>query len=228
MTFVSQHTLTTQSDHRALIVVVKVNGIRLRLATWNFGPGTARDLELLLMCVGGYGVVALQECGDRAEIIAEVAGRRGFTIVQGDGRRGQKSTVLLAGPYVGVRSSLWRLILDRMYIGRGAGPDYNKPKWWLGGKLDVKGVRFGASSVHVVPSQQFAVRQAAALRQVARIARITARRGLWFNMGDYNATSSSRTIRFLYRLGFTDNHREGGIVATHGHRDIDRVMWRTR
>jgi hypothetical protein len=223
--FRSHRVKDNHSDHRAVLAVIWVRHVLVRFVTWNVGPGTAADLRYLLRWAGRRGVVALQECGDKVAMITTVAEAMGFQVITGR-QRGRSSTLLLVGADAEVLEPWWRVLLRRIFIGPGAGPSHNKQKGGNGGRLRIDGVKFGALCWHVVPTQGRALRQRAALIMArALLVMVLRRRIPVFVLGDVNATSRSRTVRFLYRAGFTDNHREGGVVPTHGGRDIDRIMW---
>lgn len=225
--FISQRTIETHSDHRALWVKVEVRGVELDLISWNVGPGTPADLEHLLTVAGPRGIVALQEAtpaGTRIDVPA-VAAKHGYRVLDGDGRKGQSATPLLVGPDVQIKAKLLRLLLDRMLVGRGAGPSHNKPKWWIGGRLRVEAAKFGSSSFHQLASLQNHNRFVPGTRLARGLAAATVHRLVpWFSLGDLNGTPDSPIMRLLVRLGFTSNHLELGELPTHTHRAIDVVL----
>lgn len=236
--FVDQWTARTGSDHRALFVHVRIRDGRdgpwvdLLLVSVNMGGHFSKaDLDYLvsLATATGFAVVfAMQEAGDQAWL-SEAADSRGLTYLGGDGKPGQASTPVLLDERIELRRSAWQLILDRLRIGPGAGPDQNKPKWWNSNRLLLEGVPFGASSFHEVASQQNRPRYLAALRQARPVVRamLGARRPL-FLIGDTNSDHDQPLSHWLREHGLTSNHDQLGEIATRGGRSIDTVLVASR
>ena len=201
---------------------------RIVLATWNAGRGgTGRDLRGLLR---NYQPDALagNEWADRHELLL-LAKIRGYRALVGDGDPGEASTPVFASPDTRVRHEVSRLLLPRQSIGPGAGPDRNKPKSIVGGLLSEQGTVFGVVSTHLVASQQHERREEAADDQVRGLLdKLDHRHFPWFVLGDFNTTPDdpNGVLRPLYARGWTNTHRQGGVLATHGHRAIDYVWWR--
>lgn len=252
--FLDQKTLPgTRSDHRPLLVLVRIwwrgRSIDVVVVTWNIGKGTEDDLERVIAAAQAFWirhddardrvarkasqgqplvVVCLQEAGGdtQSDRIHRVAHGFGYEVLDGDGRLGQSSTPILTSPALRVKAKLAQSLLAATNIGPGAGPSRNKPKWWLGGRLAARGVRFNAASIHVVPTQGLARRLWAALQQGQKVLRIVRNRRIpTVTAGDLNATPAARLWGFLRRAGFTSNHHELGTVPTHGPtRAIDAVI----
>lgn len=201
--------------------------VRLRLATWNAGPGHVKDLLAILEILGPTGILAGQEWSDRHHDLTPAAIAAGWRVIVGH-QPGQEATPLLLGPEVALSKRSIRVLLRKMFIGPGAGPDHNKQKSAVGGKCRIDGLRIGALSTHLVASQQNAPRLHAALLYVEKwIDWLNPAPLPWFVMGDCNATLDSPVAHRLYKAGWTNSHRESGNpLPTHGHRVIDYVWWR--
>lgn len=198
-----------------------------KLISWNAGPASMSDWNNVLNAAGRTGVIAGQEFGDRSAFL-DRALARGFHVIKGDGRPGQASTPLIVGANVEILDRLYVLCLPSADYGAGAGPDETKTKWIIGALLRVNGVVFGAASTHLVASQQNNQRELAARTHVnAIVAALDGREAPWFVLGDFNATPEdpNNALSGLYRAGWTNNHRQGGTLATHGNRAIDMVWW---
>lgn len=232
--FLKQWTTTTRSDHDALFVDVmlirrrlgRVKTALLRLCTQNagghFGPD---DLRKLLRQEPH--VLALQECSDQPWM-AEVAAEFGYVQLVGEpsGQVGQPATpTFVSAAEVRVRRpGKWVRLLGAARIGKGAGHDTSKPKWWLRTWLAIEGIPFSASSWHATTSQQFAGRFAAALTE-ARVwlsIAATLRRPV-FTLGDTNSDLQQRLTRWILAHGMTSNHEQLGELATMRKRSIDAV-----
>lgn len=234
--FVRHWTVRTGSDHRALFVHVQVRNRRgpwrdLLLVSANLGGrfdgGDLHDLADRIERTGVPAVVAFQEGSDK-RWLGDALRRHGYTLLSGS-KVGQPATPLAASPGVRVRGSVWQLILARVNIGPGAGPDRNKPKWWQRSRLSVDGARFGASSWHVVPSQHKARRMWAAIRQATTPARALGHIGRpFFLIGDTNSDQDQPLSRWLRRHGLTSNHDQLGELPTRGRRSIDAVHCQRR
>jgi len=232
--FVEHWTARTGSDHRALFVHVQIRKRRgpwvdLLLVSANMGGRFSRqDLTRLLnlaeLLLPGHAVVCLQEAGDQPWVQSDL-GWAGFTYLPNSGRPGQASTPTLVGSSVKIQKAAWVQLLDRIYIGRGAGPDHNKPKWWNRNRLMLEGVPFGASSWHAVASQQNRPRLLAAFRQATPFMRVLARaKRPLFVVGDTNSDADQPFSRWLRKRGLTSDHAILGEIPTHGHRSIDAVV----
>lgn len=236
--FVRHWTFKTGSDHDTLFVHVQVRGrkrgsdwVDLLLVSTNLGGRYQReDLRDTLAVVKRLGipaVLAFQEGGDQ-QWIGDFLRERGYAFFTGD-KVGQPSTPMATSPGIKVRGSLWELLLGRVNIGPGAGPAMNKPKWWTRTRLSVDGVRFGASSWHVVPSQQKRKRFLAALKQVAPVvAALAVIRRPFFVIGDTNSDNDQPLSKHLVKRGLVSNHDVLGEIATHGNRSIDAVHTQKR
>lgn len=234
--FITHWTERTGSDHDTLFVHVKIRSRKsdwtdLLLVSTNLGGRYQRsDLAKTLDIVRNLGipaVLAFQEGGDQ-KWIGDFLRQRRWTFFTGD-KVGQPSTPMATSPGIKVRDSLWELLLGRVNIGPGAGPAMNKPKWWTRTRLSVDGVRFGASSWHIVPSQQNRKRFLAALKQVGPVVSALARiRRPFFLIGDTNSDNDQPLSRRLVEKGLVSNHDVLGEIPTHGHRSIDAVHTQRR
>lgn len=236
--FVDQWTLNTRSDHDTLVVHVQIRGRRRRsqwrdllLVTCNMGGrfdhndlGARLLAKLAQRWPGIPAVVGLQEGGDQP-LVRHVADQWGHTYVAGTGLVGQRSTPMLCSPGIDVRRVRWQQLLRRVFVGPGAGPDWSKPKWWTRTRLAVDGVRFGASSWHLLASQQRRRRLVLAMLQARPVvAALRHFRRPYFVLGDLNSDQDQPLSKWLRRHGVTSNHDELGEVATHGRRSIDAVV----
>lgn len=229
--FVKQWTVETGSDHKALLVDVELRrrgkGVRLRLCSINAGGRfTERHLRRLVQ-VYAPDVIAFQEASDQ-KWLAPVLGEYGLRLLLGSpaGQVGQAATPTFVGTRITVRRpGTWIKLIGAEHIGKGAGPDRSKPKWWLKTRLAVEGIGFSASSWHATASQQNKPRFLAALREVRVWLTIAAtlRRPV-FTLGDTNSSYSQRLTRWILQHGMTSNHEQLGEIATHGKRSIDAVV----
>jgi hypothetical protein len=136
---------------------------------------------------------------------------------------------MATSPGIKVKSAIWERLLGRINIGPGAGPSMSKPKWWTRTRLSVAGVRFGASSWHIVPSQQRRKRYLSALKEVAPvIAALAVIRRPFFVIGDTNADHDQPLSKYLADHGLISNQDVLGELPTHGHRSIDAVNTQKR
>lgn len=234
--FVDHWTEKTGSDHDTLFVHVKIRSRKsgwtdLLLVSTNLGGHYQRaDLKETLDIVRDLGLpaaLAFQEGGDQ-QWIGEFLRERGWTFFTGS-KTGQPSTPMASSPGIKVRGSLWELLLGRVNIGPGAGPDVSKPKWWTRTRLSVDGVRFGASSWHIVPSQQKRKRFLSALKEVAPVvAALAVIRRPFFLIGDTNSDNDQPLSKYLRNHGLVSNHDVLGELATHGNRSIDAAHTQKR
>lgn len=234
--FVQHWTMKTDSDHDTLYVHVQIRArkrgewVDLLLVSTNLGGNYQRaDLADTLSVVRRFGapaVLAFQEGGDQ-DWIEHFLEARGFIFFTGD-KKGQPSTPL-ATTGIDVRYALWEQLLGQINIGPGAGPDTTKPKWWTRTRLQVSGVRFGATSWHVVSSQQKKRRLRAALKQATPVVRALATiYRPFFLIGDTNSDQDQPLSRFFREHGLTSNHDQLGELPTHGKRSIDAVHTQAR
>ena len=203
----------------------------ITVATWNAGPGKVDDLRGLLD-IPDLIALAGQEWGDRSHDLSAAAKRLDWHEIDGkiDGQphhKGLSSTPVFAAPHAEVRHEMALPILGRRYIGPGAGPDHNKPKGAVGARVHAGGPVVGVASTHLVASSYRPLRRKAAADHIAGLLRaFDHRRVPWFLCGDFNTTPDNRLLRPLYAAGWTNTHREGGTLATHGRRAIDFIWWR--
>lgn len=228
--FLTQWVVATGSDHEALIVDVQLkdHGTRshLRLCTINAGGHFSERLLRRLVQVYAPDVIACQEASDQ-KWLGEVLAEFGFQLLEGEpaGQVGQAATPTFVGTRVTVRRpGKWVKLLGAEKIGKGAGPDTSKPKWWLKTRLSVDGIRFGASSWHATASQQFAGRYTAALTETrVWLSTAAALNRPIFTLGDTNSDHQQRLTRWILDHGMTSNHEQLGEIATHERRSIDAI-----
>lgn len=229
--FARQLTINDGSDHLALMVdVVLVRRgweTPLRLCTINAGGRFSLRALARIAKVWAPDVLAFQEASDQQGIakVLEAAGYVQLTGEPGD-QPGQAATPtwVKASRVTVQRPGRWVRLLGAERIGKGAGPDRSKPKWWLRTWLVVDGIRFGASSWHATASQQNRLRWLAALREArVWVAIVLNVRRPIFTLGDGNSDQQQRLARWIVRHGVTTNHQELGEVATHERRSIDSV-----
>lgn len=228
--FAHQWTLATRSDHRALLVQVEIRNRRkgpwvpLLLVTANmgghFGPD---DLRALLDHATGTGVpfvLCLQEGGDQP-YVERIGKATGCTYIGGNAP-GEKSTPMLVSGAITVHRARWRQVLGRVNVGAGAGPSWAKPKGWHLTRMSLPGVHFGASSFHEYAS--LGRRWAWGIRLAGPVvAAVLGMSRPFFLCGDLNASDSQPLVRWLIGRGMTTNHRQLGVIRTHGSRSIDAV-----
>lgn len=230
--FINQWTVTTKSDHKTLFVETEIRNANgrwcsLLLAMANMG-GRFDEADLEHILEGSPDVLALQEGGDQSWVI-RVAKKHGYRLVAKFGRPGQASTPTLIGPRVQLGMARWLELLGHVFIGKGAGPDWSKPKWINLNRLSVDGARFGASSWHLTASQQNRLRMVAAMREAATAVKALTRiRRPFFLLGDINSAFTQPLARWLLRHGMTSNHQELGEINTHGNRSIDAAICQRR
>ena len=202
----------------------------ITVATWNAGPGRVDDLRGLLD-IPDLIALAGQEWGDRSHDLSAAAKRLDWHEIDGkiDGQphhKGLSSTPVFAAPHAEVRHEMAKLLLPRRFIGIGAGPDHNKDKGIVGGRIH-DGVTVGVLSTHIVASVFHPLRRKAAADEIRGYGEHLNHRQIpWFLCGDFNMKPTSRLLRPLYAAGWTNTHREGGTLATHGRRAIDFIWWR--
>lgn len=196
----------------------------LAVGTWNAGRGQEPDLLRLL---GEVDLLAGQEWGDRHDLSDEARGE-GWDVLTGAGLRGLSSTPLLVAPHAHVVRELALPMVERRYIGPGAGPDHNKAKGAMGARVRLNGITVGAVSTHLVASSYRPLRRRAAADHIeALLDQFDHRRRIpWFIEGDFNTIPDNDLLRPLYRAGWTNTHREGHALPTHGKRPIDFIWWR--
>lgn len=192
------------------------------VATWNAGRGRESDLLNLLGISDLIGLTG-QEWGDRRDLSDEARGE-GCEVIGGS--RGLSSTPVVVPAHVQVGREVEHVIVPRRYIGPGAGPDHNKAKGVVGVRLRTGGVAVGVASTHLVASSYRPLRRRAAADHIAGLVSLFDHRPIpWFICGDFNTTPDSRLLRPLYAAGWTNTHREGKPLPTHGKRPIDFVWW---
>lgn len=231
--FLRQWTFRTKSDHDALFVEVRLSHGRkqkrkaalLRLCTANLG-GRFDEANLRNLLNLQPDILACQEASDQRWItlVCEEYGYRRLD-GEGGGQVGQAATPTFAGPRITERRpGTWIKLLGAVSIGKGAGPDVAKPKWWLKTRLSVDGIRFSASSWHATASQQFKGRWLAAFKETRIWVGIAATLSRpVFTLGDTNSDFQQPLTRWILKHGMTSNHEQLGEVATHGRRSIDAV-----
>jgi endonuclease/exonuclease/phosphatase family metal-dependent hydrolase len=227
-----QWTVRTKSDHDALFVALQIRNrfgpwVRLLVCSQNMG-GKFDEADLGKLLDHEPDVVALQEGGDQKWVEA-YARRRGYRLIPDTGRAGQASTPLLVSEDVRIAASTWVKLLGAVWIGKGAGPDRSKPKWYDRNRLILAGVRFGASSIHLTVSQQFRERLRAALVEVSIIDETFDGVGRpMLAIGDSNSASGQPLRKAMIRKGWTTNAEQLGVLDTMGNRDIDIVATQAR
>lgn len=237
--FLHHEAVRTKSDHKTLVADVRLNRTHrgkkqvahLRLVSQNAGGRfDRRDLERLLKVYGGD-VWAFQEASDQPWI-ADVMAAHGFTKLEGDGtpQVGQAATPTYVSERIKIRRiGHWIKLIGGEPIGKGAGPDRSKPKWWLLSWLAVDGIPFSASSWHATASQQYDQRFEAAkgeAREWIDVAGDTRRP--CFTIGDTNSSLEQRLSVWILGHGMTSNHEELGELDTLRHRSTDAIYCQRR
>lgn len=237
---VDQTTVTTHSDHDALLVLIRVTNRRGQdhyyvHATWNAGEGTEDDLRKILSVAtrlwqekrGPWRLVVLsgQEWGDRDDLY-RVLREAGFGVTPAT-NPGDKSTPLAWSAEWAKRRTFSKTLLLPRYIGPGAGPSRNKRKAAVGAVLHVKGLTLKSWSAHWSPTQGKILRFRAALDQsralvAARLPRVHPSSG----GADTNTDArQGESLRLLDVAGWKDNQQVLGRVVTHPpNRAIDRIF----
>lgn len=195
--------------------------MRLTVATLNVGAAPA---ERVLANLAGIDVLALQEMGDRYDIVAALQAA-GWRILKTKGRPGQDSTPIAyrVGAVVPIRSRS-RLLARAQYVGPGAGPSVLKDKWRIGGPFKPVGggPRVHVWCVHFPASQQYARRRKVAASMATRLADMATLRRRVILMGDFNTEADARQLTPL-----RNRMRHTATPATHGRRSIDLIWHRS-
>lgn len=221
------------SDHDAILcefrIVVASRVVTVKGGQINLGPANVvKVFEHLLPALGDDGFLCIDEAGGQLEHILEEAQFYGYRLLGRTGPPGAASTIVLVGPGVRTRATLLRRLLRRVFVGEGAGPDHNKPKWWNGGRVSVDGVVFGISAIHFLASQHKRRRMMWTLQMARQLTAIAvARRVPWLVVGDWNTDFSRNRglARWMRTHGWTTNHDELGDLDTMGRRSIDAFAW---
>lgn len=222
------------SDHDAILVEFNfVNDdqvVRVKGGSWNIGKGSMDDLGLLLELLGDRGFLCLQEAGGQLQRIVGRAARHGYRLLGRTDLRGSASTIVLVGPEIKTRANSVHPLIGRRFVGRGAGPDHNKPKVANGGRLECDGVVFGVFSAHELASLQHPLRMRHGLAWARALTTVTfGKRVPWVVGADWNTDfrqDDRGLTEWLREHGWTTNHDELGDLATHGRRVIDGFGWR--
>lgn len=191
------------------------------LCTWNAGNGNKQDLGSLML---RFDAIAGQEWGDRADL-TRYAKENHWQVILGDDD-GSASTPLLVAPNVKIRRKVSLVMLPNMDLGQGAGPSRTKQKCAVGALIQVDRTILGVVSTHLVASQQFARREAAAREHIRSLVRTFDKRHFpWFILGDFNCTPDKHQLDALYKAGWTNTAMKDRPLPTHGNRCIDYVWW---
>lgn len=226
-------TLPVGSDHDFLaaeLVIVNKDATTVRVGVINLGPANvAKVLATVLPGLGGRGILVTVEAGGQLDAIEDEAAGYGWRVMSRTGPPGAASTLVLVGWKVNTRRSFVRRLLRRVFVGPGAGPQFNKPKWATGGRVECDGVIFGVSAVHFLASQHRNARMIFALQMARTLTAIVAdRRAPWIVGGDWNTDfgKDRGLAKWLRGRGWTTTHDVLGVLPTHGRRAIDAIAWR--
>lgn len=230
----NQHvTLDVGSDHRFLAVEVTIvnrDAVTVRVGVINLGPANVRKvLATVLPGLRARGVLVVVEAGGQLPAIEDEAAAHGWRVMSRTGRGGVASTLVLVGPRVNTQRSWARRLLRRTFVGPGAGPSFNKPKYASGGRVEVDGVVFGVTAIHQLASQQNHRRMVYALQMTRTLTTLIAdRRVPWLVAGDFNTnfTQGRGLAKWMRRHGWVTDGDVLGYLPTHGKRTIDALMWR--
>jgi endonuclease/exonuclease/phosphatase family metal-dependent hydrolase len=201
---------------------------KFTIGTWNVGPGTIENaLALMAMC----DVLCFQEASDQGKM-KDALRKAGYVVIDPDAEPGQAAVFICVNPKtVDVRRTYSVELLDKQYIGRGAGPDYNKPKWLHVAVLHHKatGRRVIVGATHVVPSQYNAERLRAAIRMNALTEHeMDDFHAATFICADWNAEPDDKSMEVWGDTGWHSVMVDLGWLDTHGHRTIDDILFRVR
>lgn len=198
----------------------------LSVTTYNVGSRNddKLDADLDRLCAKP-GVVALQECGDRQQMLA----RKGWWLLQGEEDGKAKVALLVHRDYPVIKSGYFKLS-NRTFVGDwGAGPEVIATKWiaWAQFGVGERKVRVGC--LHYVPSvQQESTNPGSDKRrdlyrkQVQRTVKWEKKgRVTHLFCGDFNATPDFFLLDPLKKAGL--GHRS---APSHGKRDIDQHWFR--
>lgn len=205
--------------------------LRVRIGFWNTGKGTEEDLAgLMLQC----DVIALAEASDR-EDLKRYARNHGWHVIESD-LPGGAATPLLVAPENSIAFEVAEEMLASQFVGRGAGPDHNKQKNLTGAKVIARTKltphwrtqKYGVLVTHLLASVWNPVRKVKNRIIVNRIVTVMEdhKKPGWFIVMDGNATPNSWTLKPLYKAGWTNTHKAGHAIPTHGKRTIDYIWFR--
>lgn len=193
----------------------------LAITTWNWGNGTREDLlEIARDC----DAVCLQEASDRSRPLGKIDERDRFEVIRPKVLGAPATPVVFKPHRLELLEPFHRLLLPTRYIGPGAGPDHNKPKYVVGGKFrhieSGRIVRIG--STHIVPTQGNPMRRRAAVDHMKALHRYMDRPIPSFVGADWNQLPNR-----VEMPGWTGDPLEAKVnFGTHSHRQIDMVWWR--
>lgn len=159
-------------------------------------------------------LTALQEMYDQPRTLARLDRLRRFEVITcaSASRYARANPVVYQPARVRLVKNYCRLLLPRRYLGPGAGPDWNMPKWLVAGLFEHRatGRRFWFGSIHNVPHGRGSQRRdQAALDFTHKLVDVTRWRRPTLIGGDWNAgwtDPSVAPIRDAYAV-----HIGGGI-----------------
>lgn len=195
------------------------------VATWNMGDGDdrmkARGLDRLVH--HGANIIALQEAGDRQQMLDRWCQLTGWSAYVGRGTAGAPSVPILWNPQAvrALRMGTTPATPATKVGPLGAGPSVMKPKVWNHVRFDGP-TDFVVINGHVVPSVYLPKRADLARRHIAVLADMAEHRLGRVDViavGDYNMKPGDKLTKPLRDLGMKQRTREG----THGRRVIDHI-----
>lgn len=227
-------TVETVSDHRAyLCTFLLPGGETFTVATLNLSiKAVKRQPEQLVRdLIRVYGladVVLLQEAGAARDLVARAARLAHRDVWFGEGEPGQASTPLIVRRDLVHHFRAFKLH-GRRFMGKGAGPEWAKPKWLMVVRLKIDGHQVNIGNVHFSPSTWNPIRAALVLLQARRSSKALARLSGWsFAGGDLNQNALLRVLRLLRpwrRHGLRSSQRRLGPIPTKDRRAIDDIYY---
>ena len=227
-------TVENGSDHDAILLELNLTNdgrtVRVKAGSWNMGNGTMADLGELMVLLGPRAFLCLQEAGGQLDRILGEAARHDYRLLSRTDEVGAASTIVLVGPGLTAHAAVTHRLLPSQFVGRGAGPDHNKPKVANGGRVSCDGVVFGVFSAHQLASLQNPLRFRHGKVWATALGKATfGKRVPWVVGADWNTDlgkEGAGLTRWLLAHGWTTDQQQLEVEDTHGRRAIDGFGWR--
>ncbi len=201
----------------------------LTLVTFN--RGNRNTFAELRDVVARADAAALQEMGaaEQQNWLDRLGEDPAFVVIRFPETTGAPSTPLVYKPAeLRVLERIKVSLLPRQYVGPGAGPDYNKPKWFVGAKFEHRdsGRHVILGSIHNVASQHNDLRREAALKFNRNLMDgLDGRDVLTIVGGDWNAERDDASLAPVRARNWKFTPKR----TTHGEsRAIDYFTWDDR